>query len=311
MEVPERRRCPRCMASMPSPARSTSCCGETTKAWKPRPSPAGRTDVGGDCRAGQRALGRHQSVHWSRDHRRRCVSNARRYPTRRASVQPRQVDTRTARLLTRPAFPWVETQCSSRPQPETTRTTSPMTHVNGDDTSRVRSIARPLGDCPAEHSTPVFSFNPRGVTGTGCGFPYANVSWSTARYERESLFLTVDQPLDDGSTDACISTPGIATDELNGTVRSLGRHVLPVEATATGSKITCRPIRRGRHSLQGHALRVAHRFTRPRQPRVAARRSTNTMSRSDWRERSQTASATTRTCATTATIPPSKRATPS
>ena len=38
---------------------------------------------------------------------------------------------------------------------------------------------------------------PLGVEGTGCGFPYADISWGVARYERESLFLTLDHPFGD------------------------------------------------------------------------------------------------------------------
>ena len=81
------------------------------------------------------------------------------------------------------------------------------THVPGVD---ARSIGRPLGDCPGNIYTGELG-KPRDVEGTGCGFPYADVSWNRARYERESLFLSFDQPLDD-ATDAYFDYR-LATDE--------------------------------------------------------------------------------------------------
>ena len=86
------------------------------------------------------------------------------------------------------------------------------THVNGiDDYTKVRTIGRPLGDCPTGTYTGVLR-NPRGVQGTGCGFPYADISWGAGRYERKSLFLALDQPLDDES--GMYLDVRFATDEL-------------------------------------------------------------------------------------------------
>ena len=64
-----------------------------------------------------------------------------------------------------------------------------------DAPANVRAIARPIGACPTSIYTGVLN-RPRGVQGTGCGFAYADISWNSARYERQSLFLTFDQPLD-------------------------------------------------------------------------------------------------------------------
>ena len=67
------------------------------------------------------------------------------------------------------------------------------THVPG---VAGRSIARPLGDCPASMYTGALAA-PLGSPGTGCGFAYADISWGMARYGRESLFLAFDHPLGD------------------------------------------------------------------------------------------------------------------
>ena len=56
------------------------------------------------------------------------------------------------------------------------------------------TIARPLGDCAGSAYTGVLA-EPRGLPGTGCGFAYADISWGSARYERESLFLDLDHPI--------------------------------------------------------------------------------------------------------------------
>ena len=117
------------------------------------------------------------------------------------------------------------------------------------DRSDDSTIARPLGDCPADTYTGVLIHS----LGTGCGFPYANVSWSTARYERESLFLTVDQPLN-GSTDAYLDAR-IATDELlERYAPSVG--TFSVEATALADHLPTT----GEVGTYRDTVRVAHRF---------------------------------------------------
>ena len=96
------------------------------------------------------------------------------------------------------------------------------THVPGVE---VQSIARPLGDCADSIFTGELG-KPRDVEGTGCGFPYANVSWNRARYERESLFLALDHPLDD-ITDAYLDVR-LATDEtLERYAPSVGTFAVP------------------------------------------------------------------------------------
>ena len=117
------------------------------------------------------------------------------------------------------------------------------------DRSDDSTIARPLGDCPAGTYTGVLIH----LLGTGCGFPYANVSWSKARYERESLFLTADQPLND-STDAYLDAR-IATDELlERYAPSVG--TFSVEATVLADHLPTT----GEVGTYRDTVRVAHRF---------------------------------------------------
>ncbi len=56
------------------------------------------------------------------------------------------------------------------------------------------SVARPLGDCRGSAFTGVLT-EPFGISGTGCGFAWAEIAWSWERRERESLFLDLDHPL--------------------------------------------------------------------------------------------------------------------
>ena len=58
------------------------------------------------------------------------------------------------------------------------------------------SIARPLGDCPADRYVGVLA-EPLGTPGTGCGFSYADRAWGMMREERQSLSLALDHPLGD------------------------------------------------------------------------------------------------------------------
>ena len=56
------------------------------------------------------------------------------------------------------------------------------------------TLARSLGNC--EGSAYVRGLtDPYGISGTGCGFAYADIKWQWERYERESLFLNLDHPL--------------------------------------------------------------------------------------------------------------------
>ncbi len=56
------------------------------------------------------------------------------------------------------------------------------------------SIARALGDCRGSAYTGVLQ-NPLGISGTGCGFAWGEISWSQERLERENLFIDLDHPL--------------------------------------------------------------------------------------------------------------------
>ena len=58
------------------------------------------------------------------------------------------------------------------------------------------SIAHALGDCQASAYTGALA-EPRSISGKGCGFAWADIAWSTVRFERESLFLNLDHPLGD------------------------------------------------------------------------------------------------------------------
>ncbi len=58
------------------------------------------------------------------------------------------------------------------------------------------TLARPLGDCQGSGYVSGLT-NPRGHSGTGCGFDYTDVKWldEWEGLERESLFLNATQPL--------------------------------------------------------------------------------------------------------------------
>ena len=61
------------------------------------------------------------------------------------------------------------------------------------------SVARPLGDCKGSAYTGVLS-NPYNLSGTGCGFAYADISWHRQRFERDSFYFNLDHPLDDDAS---------------------------------------------------------------------------------------------------------------
>ncbi len=63
-------------------------------------------------------------------------------------------------------------------------------------TGAASSVARPLGDCRESVYTGVLT-NPYGISGTGCGFAYADIAWHWERVERNGLFLNADHPLGD------------------------------------------------------------------------------------------------------------------
>ena len=59
------------------------------------------------------------------------------------------------------------------------------------DDNGLRSAA--LGDC--EGGGYVSILNPLGAIGEGCGFAYADISWQTHRFERDSVLVDFDHPL--------------------------------------------------------------------------------------------------------------------
>ena len=56
------------------------------------------------------------------------------------------------------------------------------------------SIVRPLGDCQGSAYVSGL-INPSGISGSGCGFAWADIAWAWKSLERESLFLNLDHPL--------------------------------------------------------------------------------------------------------------------
>ena len=75
------------------------------------------------------------------------------------------------------------------------------------------SVARSVGACSGSAYTGPLT-NPGGVTGTGCGFAYADVSWETERLRRYSLFAKFDHPL--GKTAAFYADGRFAQGETAG-----------------------------------------------------------------------------------------------
>ena len=114
------------------------------------------------------------------------------------------------------------------------------------------TIARPLGDCPTDTYTGELA-EPFGLDGTGCGFAYADISWGVARSERESLFLTYDQPLNE-TTDAYLDARFATSESLERFAPSVG--TFDVDFDTISGEI---------QSVQGitpsqDKVRVSHRF---------------------------------------------------
>ncbi len=58
--------------------------------------------------------------------------------------------------------------------------------------------ARALGECNTDIYTGILQ-NPKGVSGEGCGFAYADIAWMQGRVERDSLLLSVEHPFGDNA----------------------------------------------------------------------------------------------------------------
>ena len=58
--------------------------------------------------------------------------------------------------------------------------------------------ARALGDCDPDIYVGVLR-KPRGVSGEGCAYAYADTAWLGSSYERNGLFLGVDHPFGDNA----------------------------------------------------------------------------------------------------------------
>lgn len=57
-----------------------------------------------------------------------------------------------------------------------------------------KTAGRSLGTCKGSAYTGVLD-RPFGLSGTGCGFAYADIAWHHERHERESVFLNLDYPI--------------------------------------------------------------------------------------------------------------------
>ena len=114
------------------------------------------------------------------------------------------------------------------------------------------TIARPLGDCPTDTYTGELA-EPSGLDGTGCGFAYADISWGVARYERESLFLTLDHPLNE-TTDAYIDARFATSETLERFAPSVGTFDVDFD-TLRGELLPDSDI-----SPEPDEVRVSHRF---------------------------------------------------
>ena len=95
--------------------------------------------------------------------------------------------------------------------------------ISGRDTL----IARHLGDCPDDLYTGILE-RPRGVQGSGCGFPYGNYQWSLGWRNRESVFLNFDHPLGETS-DMYIDARWSDTDYMSRMAPSVGTFELPYD----------------------------------------------------------------------------------
>ena len=88
-------------------------------------------------------------------------------------------------------------------------------------------IARHLGDCPDDLYTGVLE-RPRGIQGSGCGFPYGNYQWSWGWRNRESVFLNFEHPLGEAS-DMYVDARWSNTDYMSRMAPSVGTIELPID----------------------------------------------------------------------------------
>ncbi len=98
----------------------------------------------------------------------------------------------------------------------------PVTTSDGDTL-----IARHLGDCPDDLYTGVLE-RPRGVQGSGCGFPYGNYQWSLGWRNRESVFFNFEHPLSEAS-DMYVDARWSDTDYMSRMAPSVGTFELPYD----------------------------------------------------------------------------------
>ena len=124
-------------------------------------------------------------------------------------------------------------------------------------------IARHLGDCPDDLYTGVLE-RPRGVQGSGCGFPYGNYQWSLGWRNRESVFLNFDHPLGEAS-DMYIDARWSDTDYMSRMAPSVGTIELPIDTELpNGNSIVDEVLpmqeRNGITLPTDGSIFVAHRF---------------------------------------------------
>lgn len=134
------------------------------------------------------------------------------------------------------------------------------TVVNGEDVT----VARPLGPCSGPGYTGVLR-NPAGLSGTGCGYAYADISWEDDRdrVREQGLFVYFDHPLGEdsdiyfnartgrGSTHARYATPvgSFALDRNDFDDPSVFDALIPNDVTRRGTEVTLN------HRFTGHGNR--------------------------------------------------------
>ena len=124
-------------------------------------------------------------------------------------------------------------------------------------------IARHLGDCPDDLYTGVLE-RPRGIQGSGCGFPYGNYQWSWGWRNRESVFLNFEHPFGEAS-DMYVDARWSNTDYMSRMAPSVGTIELPNDTELpNGNSIVDEVLplqeRSGITLPTNGSIFVAHRF---------------------------------------------------
>ena len=124
-------------------------------------------------------------------------------------------------------------------------------------------IARHLGDCPNDLYTGVLE-RPRGIQGSGCGFPYGNYQWSLGSHNRGSVFLDFEHPLGEAS-DMYVNARWSDTDYMSRMAPSVSTVKLPNDTELPNGKSIVDEVlpmdkRSGINLSKGRNIFVTHRF---------------------------------------------------